>query len=340
MEIEFIITPPAGFEAAAVDQVPLLAQAYARGAVRQGPSEAQGYWFKRFGVPRQQDWPAAAWRLEATAAGAHYWLCADPVHLRLNRDQLLLEAGAVDDLDEAQAQALLAELNAHFAADELLFQAITPCQWLLRVPRSLDLATTPPQAAAGRPAALTQPAGADAAWARRLANEAQMLLHQAPANQAREAARQAPVNSLWLWGGGNRVKPEKPGGPGTSGAAQAMGLVIASPAKHVREMANAAGCTVLDRAPDWTRAASQLTALGAHKALIDLTEIPQDANWAAILESDWLKPAQTAASAGKMRFWSTLLTATDEFTTRLYHRDLFHFLRRKSLAQYIDKRQN
>ena len=34
-------------------------------------------------------------------------------------------------------------------------------------------------------------------------NELQMLLHEHPVNQAREARGELPVNSLWLWGGGS-----------------------------------------------------------------------------------------------------------------------------------------
>jgi hypothetical protein len=35
-------------------------------------------------------------------------------------------------------------------------------------------------------------------------NELQMLLHEHPVNQTREARGELPVNSLWLWGGGQQ----------------------------------------------------------------------------------------------------------------------------------------
>jgi hypothetical protein len=331
MDIEFIIAAPAGLEAEAVGQVPLLDTAYTRGAVQAGAADAQSFWFDLVGVARQQDWPAAPWRLDAQAAGDAYWLCADPVHLRLDRNQLLLDAGAATSLDHAGASALVDTLNAHFAADGLLFQAVTTSQWVLRVPRPLGLATTPPRQAAGRPAALTQPTGIDAPWARRLANEAQMVLHQADLNAAREAARQAPLNSLWLWGGGTRAGVVAP---------LPQDVAIASPATHVRELARTAGAVVLTPGTDWATTLPLLHQTRASKALIDLTEIPADGDWAPTLEQGWLIPAQAAAGAGKLRFWSTLLSSGGNFKTRLYHRDLFHFFRRKSLAHYIDKRQN
>jgi hypothetical protein len=40
-----------------------------------------------------------------------------------------------------------------------------------------------------------------APW-RHAINEAQMVLHAHPVNQARQAAGQPVVNSLWPWGGG------------------------------------------------------------------------------------------------------------------------------------------
>lgn len=38
-------------------------------------------------------------------------------------------------------------------------------------------------------------------------SEAQMVLHQSPVNQARQARGQPTVNSVWLWGGGNLPTP-------------------------------------------------------------------------------------------------------------------------------------
>ena len=45
-----------------------------------------------FGVQRQRDWPVApfSWLGEGGEAGARYWLRADPVHLRAERDAVLL----------------------------------------------------------------------------------------------------------------------------------------------------------------------------------------------------------------------------------------------------------
>src|SRR5690606_6966891 len=53
------------------------------------------------------------------------------------------------------------------------------------------------------------PSGAEAARWRRALTEVQMLLHEHPVNQRREARGELAVNSVWLWGGGRR--PPVPG---------------------------------------------------------------------------------------------------------------------------------
>jgi hypothetical protein len=52
-----------------------------------------------------------------------------------------------------------------------------------------------------------RPQGADARRFERYANEIQMLLHDAPENDARERAGLPPCNGLWLWGGPAPARP-------------------------------------------------------------------------------------------------------------------------------------
>jgi len=334
MEIEFIIAAPPEAEPAQLEQIPELRLAFANKGVQvtAAPDGATGYWFTRLGVKRQSDWPAAPYRLDAAAAGDAYWLCADPIGLQIERDRLLFDPQGPADLSLAEAQAFIATLNTHFAPDGLQFQAPAPGQWLLRVPRVLDLAAAAPWDASGQPAALVLPRGADAAWARRLANEAQMLLHQAPANTAREARRLPPVNSLWLWGGGRRE---------TAGVvSMPHATAVASSALYLRGLAQAAGARGVELSTSWPATRALLGAIGADKVLIDLTEIPQDENWINVLRANWLKPAAEPTPDENSTVWISLLTHGLALRTRLYHRDLFHFFGRKSLAQYIHKRQN
>ena len=334
MEIEFVIAPPPGIDSTGVEKIEVLRRAYAQRAVQvqAAPDGSNGFWFQRFGVPRQSDWPAAALRLDAARAGEDYWLCADPIHLQIERDRLLFDPQALADLSTAEADALVATLNAHFAPDGLHFQAVTPQAWVLRVPRELDLRIPAPADAAGWPASMTLPQGADAAWARRLAGEAQMLLHQAPLNAEREARRLWPVNSLWIWGGGVRP-PDAP--PATH-----QHVTILTSEKHVSGLAHWAGARYAPLPPSWQAIGPHLVPGPSNKLLIDLTKMALDADWAGDLQTRWLAPAAAVAKTQKLTFFATLLIAGTSLRARLYHGDLFHFFGGKSLAQYIDKSQN
>jgi hypothetical protein len=169
------------------------------------PTTAETWLCQRFGVDRQADWPAAPYCLLADGGepGKHHWLRADPVHLKLEGNQLVLADSGVFALSQQEAESLADSLNAHFADQGLLFHPLRPDRWYLRVAQSPALETTPLAQAAGRSIDPLLPRGADApAWRARM-NEIQMLLHGHAVNEQREAAGQLPINSVWLWGGGN-----------------------------------------------------------------------------------------------------------------------------------------
>ena len=334
MEIEFILAAPPGVDIARFDAIEPLGQAYAGNPVQHiaAPEATSGYWFARFGIPCQGDWPVAPFRLSAAAAGNDYWLCADPIHLQLDGNRLLLDPQSLDDLSDSEAGSLIAVLNAHFAADGMQLHAVSPTQWVLRVPRALDMVAPAPGLASGMAAASALPQGADAAWARRLSSEAQMLLHQAAVNLDRESQRRWPANSLWLWGGGMR--------PAAGVAPAPQQLITLSSQTHVRELCRASNGEAADLPETWSQASDLLNSMHGDKALIDLTDIARKPAWEAILQSHWLGPAALAAKKQNLTFWAVFLTSHESLRVRLYRRDLFHFYRRKSLAQHVDKSQN
>jgi len=155
------------------------------------------------GISRQQDWPLAPITLAADggAAGDAYWLRADPVHLRVMRDRIVLADADALSLSGQEADALATAIGQHFGAD-LSPLPLHPQRWYLRFPHAPRLATTPLSVAAGRDIDPLLPQGDDAPRFRAELNELQMLLHEHPVNQARETRGELPVNSLWLWGGG------------------------------------------------------------------------------------------------------------------------------------------
>jgi hypothetical protein len=125
----------------------------------------------------------------------------------VERDQLVLSEASTFPLLQDEADALVATLNQHFAADGLHFVAPRPQRWYLRLARPPVLTTHGLYQAAGRNVHALLPAGQEAMRWRALLNEVQMLLFEHPVNVAREERGIAPVNSVWLAGGG--VLPEK-----------------------------------------------------------------------------------------------------------------------------------
>lgn len=202
--------PSARFLDAAVQdlRLPALETLLARGSLQPCPAEGvEAAVCEALGITRQQDWPLAPIAVAADGgeAGDAYWLRADPVHLRVMRDSVVLAGGDLE-LSRQEADALAASVAGHFGGD---FSPLPlhPQRWYLRFSPAPRLTTTPLSVAVGRDIEPLQPQGQDALLFRARMNELQMLLHAHPVNQAREARGELAVNSLWLWGGGRQPSP-------------------------------------------------------------------------------------------------------------------------------------
>lgn len=133
---------------------------------------------------------------------AQWWMRCDPVHLRADRDQLLVFHPHALHVTSAEAATLVASINAHFAGDGWRLHMAHPERWYLAVSddpgvRNYDLAEV-----CGRAMGAYMPTGTRARQWRALLNELQMLLHAHAVNQAREAQGQPTINGAWLWGVG------------------------------------------------------------------------------------------------------------------------------------------
>jgi hypothetical protein len=163
--------------------------------------------FPLFGIERgpAADWPSAAVCHYGHSMGQDpegYWLHADPVMLRPDMERLLLFPADALAIEQSEADELLALLNAHFQDQGWLMESVTPDQWLLRVEPDPAIVTRPLRQAAGRSVFPFLPTGDDALRWHGLLNEAQMLMYQAPVNEARRARGRPEINGLWMWGGG------------------------------------------------------------------------------------------------------------------------------------------
>lgn len=201
---------PASALASVEKQAPALARLIATGGAPKAEQDgAIATACRVCGIARQQDWPVAPWLARAAGIepGGAYWLCAEPAQFIVGASEVRL-GGLVADLQSADAQELVAMLNAHFAGDGLRFVAPTPSHWFTCMERPPRMITRSPQAALGAPLLPYLASGEDGARGRGWQNELQMLLFEHPVNRRREAAGQASVDSVWLWGGGTLAKPE------------------------------------------------------------------------------------------------------------------------------------
>lgn len=193
-------------EACADLHLPALEKMLARGASTGsartgGPGVTlENHLYELFGVPCRSDAPVAPISALFDGLSEGCWLRADPVHLRLQRDQLVLLPNVEVSADEASQ--LCFALNEHFAGQGMEFFAPHPQRWYVRLDRLPDIETVSLSQAAGRNVRNLLPKGADAMRWHQLFNETQMLLFSHHVNEAREARGVLPVNSLWYWGSG------------------------------------------------------------------------------------------------------------------------------------------
>jgi hypothetical protein len=225
--------------------------------------------------------------------GEHSWLRADPVHLRADRDRVLLMPSHALSITSAEAEGLAAALTPLLAA-KFMLHAVRPDQWCLR-----NEAEEPFQVSARPPIDL---AGADIdphlppkLW-HLLLTEIQMALYAHPVNTAREQRGEPVINGLWLWGAGKA--PAAANGPWASIAATdavAVGLARSAGMRH-RAPGSGAG-EWLDRAPEDGRHLLILDGLRGPHALGDLEAC---ARRMQDLESNWFAPLLAALKSRRI----------------------------------------
>lgn len=197
--------PPAGFAAhadAGWPSTPGLDTLLSKGRADRGPGMAAEDWL--LSAWQVQGQPVAALRRLAhgKADDAHTWICADPVHLRVERDHLQLVDDHHFELTADEASRLVAALNEHFSADRLRIEMLTPTRWVMTIPKDAAPDSAPLWRIAGQSIFEHMPRAAGGVDWKALGNEAQMLLFDHPVNEARIERGALPVSSLWFWGGG------------------------------------------------------------------------------------------------------------------------------------------
>ena len=330
MHVELVV--PGLFQArASVVSTPALELLLARGRRSATPAAAPGDWYAdAFGLEAT---PLPAGALSALACGLEpggaYWMRADPVHLRADRDRVLLIPSQGFALAAEEAGSLAAALNAHFTEDFSL-HAVRADTWCLQTGREMPVSTRAPVEIAGRSVDEELP---DKRW-HPLLNEIQMAMYQHPVNTAREARGDPVVNGIWLWGAGRLPPAESLRNPGAwqSVSAEdpvALGLARLAGLRHREPGPGAAQW--LERAPESGRHLVVLDGLRGARALGDTEALEQRLQ---SLEERWFAPLLEALRSGRIAMLTTCVpdAAASFETTRT---DLRRFWRRpKPLAAY------
>lgn len=219
------------------------------------------------------------------------WICADPVHLHFAREHMLLADAGDLELDSTEATALIEAINDHFIGAEaefVRFEARSTRRWYLHL-KSRPLASfTPLHEAVGRPVENFLPQGDDGQRWCRFINECQILLHNHPVNQTRQAQGRPTINSIWFWGPGSLPK-----------RTTAPAAVIRAEDPLTRGLARAAG----------VRPEKLGGRLPAQDAFVVCTSLLRPSLYLDIdtwrtelekLEAGWFKPALTALRKRKL----------------------------------------
>ncbi|WON72789.1 phosphoglycerate mutase [Nitrosospira sp. Is2] len=177
------------------------------------PEGMEPWLCRAFGVQKQLDWPVAPITLrgdggERIKAGQDYWIRADPVHLRIERDQAVLADSRVFPIAPEEAHQLTSLLTRHFSANglDMEFLPLQPDRWYVRLVETPPAHTHLLSDVIDRGINDHLPYGSNNTIWRGLFNEVQMLLHEHPLNQAREGRGEPSINATWFWGGG--IMPE------------------------------------------------------------------------------------------------------------------------------------
>jgi len=285
-----LIVPGLLLPAESEARYPALEMLLARGRRESPGSQTLEQWLHD--AFEQPDGPLAAGALTLASAGQDpgdaWWARADPVHLRVLRDRVVVVPGEALELTGAEADGLAAALNRHFG-DSSSFKPLDARRWVVRLKGEKSLPESPALTAAGRDVTTSRDNDA-------LLTEIQMLLHSHPVNEAREARGEPAVNSLWLWGAGRM--PAGAHGPWRSvAAADPAALGLARVAGMQRLELPGSADAWLERLPGNGRHLAVLDALRAAAALEQQAEHEEGAE---ALERGWFAPLLAALRSGRI----------------------------------------
>jgi hypothetical protein len=233
---------------------------------------------------------ASAMRGYGLDPGDGMWFVVNPTHIQIARTHLQMGDTRHLDLRESEARALFDSARPCFEDAGHALAWGTHDTWFMRADDWTEITTASPDAAVNMNLTDWMPSGAQARAFRKLQNDVQVTWFTDPANAAREARGQLPINSFWPWGNASMATEHA-----QQLVAKAAGKTLARPRVAAFE------------APGW------LTAL-AERRLDNLSGLD------ALLDAggDWLLACGNVAAAGIAADWHGWLQQMQRLETELF----------------------
>jgi len=311
MHAEIVV--PGLFRAGSATRCAALELLLARGRSRAAPAQRLEGWLQEAFQLDEGSFPAGALTLLGCGGepGEASWARGDPVHLRVMRDHAVLIPFL--NLSQEEADALRDALNRHFPGLDV--STCQPSRWCLRFSEMAEADN--PLDVAGREVAPLRSVA-------RFLTEAQMVLHEHPVNEAREARGEAAVNSLWLWGAGRATSARSSWHSVAADDPAVLGAARLAGARH-RPLPLSAR--------DWLE---RLPEDGRHLAVLDALRTTPQNEMLGELERDWFEPLLAALRAGRVGMVSVHVPdAAEALSFETIRADLRRFWRMpKSLERY------
>ena len=179
------------------------------------PQELLGAILAELGLPYPDEGLAALRMWGQTGDRPTVWIAAaDPVYLEPRLDHLCLHALQRRGIPPSDLRPLFDHLQETLAEDQRYGFARLGTYGYLRAERPISTAMVPAYVIDQREPGEFLPTGEHTAMHRNILSEIEMALHEHPVNVRRIEEGKAPVNSLWLWGGGRApqkiTRPQPP----------------------------------------------------------------------------------------------------------------------------------
>ncbi len=294
-----------------------------------------------FNIEKQRNWPIAPIMLHVDrpsliTTDKDFWIRADPVHLRIEQNHIMLADSQAFQISEEEAKQITHDLNQNLGRyHNFSVLPLHSDRWYIQLATAPEMHTH----TLGQVTCMNinnfLPTGKDSITWHKIFNEAQMLLHEHSVNQQRESRGELTVNSIWFWGGG--VMPDSIRSSYThiwSNHEFPRALALASKTKHSRQPLHA---------NEWL---SQPELSENHLVVLDT--LLQNAkyrnayNWRETInemENNWFSPLYQALKKGKIKQLN--ITALHEKLSMEFvitHSNLWKFwLMTQPLSSYIVK---